>query len=98
MYVLTDCPRDVGNMTKFAASFLPMNCHIMSECTAVECCIDFQDPLQQTIHFFLDLDMCMKTLRVGIEDIVSERTLFSYQYGMKDGRKVFFLRIRSLFF
>lgn len=54
----------------------------MSHCTGVECCLDLHDPLQQTIHFFLDLDFCMQTLRVGVETLVYERTLFSYQYGM----------------
>ena len=54
----------------------------MSRCTAVECCIDFHDPLQQTLHFFLDLDFCMQTFRVGIENLLDERTLFSYQYGI----------------
>lgn len=70
----------VGNMSELSST-LPISCHLMSHCTAVECCLDFRDPLQQTIHFFLDLDLCLQTLKVGIEKLAFERTLFSYQYG-----------------
>ncbi|XP_062616058.1 uncharacterized protein LOC134277763, partial [Saccostrea cucullata] len=78
-----DCPLDVGNMTQLTSS-LPISCHLMSHCTAVECCLDFQDPLQQTIHFLLNLDLCLQTLKVGIEKLSYEKTLFSYQYGVED--------------
>eukprot|EP00105_Crassostrea_gigas_P044414 XP_019928562.1 PREDICTED: uncharacterized protein LOC105342368 [Crassostrea gigas] len=78
-----DCPLDVGNMTELS-DVLPISCHLMSHCTGVECCLDLHDPLQQTIYFFLDLDFCLQTLRVGVETLVYEKTLFSYQYGVKD--------------
>lgn len=78
--VFADCPLDVGNMTELS-DVLPISCHLMSHCTGVECCLDLHDPLQQTIYFFLDLDFCLQTLRVGVETLVYEKTLFSYQYG-----------------
>ncbi|XP_062579219.1 uncharacterized protein LOC134241150, partial [Saccostrea cucullata] len=78
-----DCPLAIGNLTEITSG-LPLSCHIKSQCTAIECCLDLQDPLQQTIHFFLDLDLCLQTLKAGIENYVYERTLFSFSYGSQD--------------
>lgn len=63
-------------------SGLPLSCHIKDHCTAIECCLDLQSPLQQTIHFFMDLDLCLQTLKLGIENLMFETTLLSYAYGL----------------
>lgn len=84
-YVLciSDCPLNVGNLTRFGQN-IPISCHLKEHCTAVECCIDFQDPLQQTFHLFVDLNLCLQTFEIGIEKFVEKRTLFTYTYGVQD--------------
>lgn len=68
-------------MTEIATD-LPLSCHIKDHCTAIECCLDLQSPLQQTIHFFMDLDLCLQTLKLGIENLTFETTLLAYKYGV----------------
>lgn len=77
----SDCPLAMEAM-KQIPSGLPLSCHIKDHCTAIECCLDLQSPLQQTIHFFMDLDLCLQTLNLGIENLTFETTLLSYAYGL----------------
>jgi hypothetical protein len=58
-----------------------ISCYLKSKCTAVECCLDVQDPLQQTLHFSLDLDLCQQILEISVEKLVERKALFSYNYG-----------------
>lgn len=77
----SDCPLAMETMTQIPSG-LPLSCHIKDHCTAIECCLDLQSPLQQTIHFFMDLDLCLQTLKLGIENLTFETTLLSYAYGL----------------
>uniref|UniRef100_K1PXP9 Uncharacterized protein n=1 Tax=Magallana gigas TaxID=29159 RepID=K1PXP9_MAGGI len=74
-----DCQESIDKMTEIATD-LPLSCHIKHHCTAIECCLDLQSPLQQTIHFFIDLDLCLQTLKLGIENLMFETTLLAYKY------------------
>ena len=78
---VSDCPLTVGNMTAIPSG-VPLSCHLREHCTAIECCLDLQSPLQRTIHFHLDLDLCLQTLKLGIENLTYEKTLISYSYGL----------------
>lgn len=61
-----------------------INCYLKSKCTAVECCLDVQDPLQQTLHFSLDLDLCQQILEINVDKLEETKALFSYNYGIVD--------------
>lgn len=58
-----------------------ITCYLASKCTAVQCCLDVQDPLQQTLHFSMDLDLCLQVLEISLEKLVEKKALFSYSYG-----------------
>ena len=78
---VSDCPLSVGDMTAIPSG-VPLSCHLKEHCTAIECCLDLQSPLQRTFHFYLDLDLCLQTLKLGIENLTYEKTLLSYSYGL----------------
>lgn len=59
-----------------------ITCYLEPKCTAVQCCLDVQDPLQQTLHFSMDLDLCLQVLEISLEKLVEKKALFSYSYGM----------------
>lgn len=59
-----------------------ITCYLASKCTAVQCCLDVKDPLQQTLHFSMDLDLCLQVLEISLEKLVEKKALFSYSYGM----------------
>ncbi|XP_060567959.1 uncharacterized protein LOC132726631 [Ruditapes philippinarum] len=72
----SECSADI------ALSPLPeyISCYISDVCTSVQCCLEV-DIIQTSVQFSLTIDACNNKLHVGIENMVIEKELGSYEYG-----------------
>lgn len=58
-----------------------ISCYLKPRCTGVECCLDVSDPLDQTLKFSMNLDLCNQILEISVEKLVEKKNLFFYSYG-----------------
>ena len=49
----------------------------------VDCCVDVET-LQRSMNAFVNVDLCNYQLRVGIDKIRFNRTLYGYKWGELD--------------
>lgn len=79
MFVMTECPRSSLYMKPDLSSH-PVLCTVSSKCTEVRCCVDVQ-PVARKFEAFIDIDPCLHTMSVGIEDYKTDINLQTYTYG-----------------
>lgn len=81
VFCILDCLLNVGNLIRFGQNIF-ISCYFKEYCIVVECCIDFQDLLQQIFYLFVDLNFCFQIFEIGIEKFVEKRIFFIYIYGV----------------
>ncbi|XP_052083594.1 uncharacterized protein LOC127720893 [Mytilus californianus] len=78
---------DSWNSECLASISLPVlppttKCHLFNSCTFISCCVEVP-VLQRSFNMFMNLDACNLKLTVGIEKLLFEQMLSSYQWGTK---------------
>ena len=70
-------PPNIASLGSLTAG---VSCHITDTCTGVSCCLD-PTTTSQPIRAYLTIDSCDYKLKVGIERLYFELSLFDYQMG-----------------
>ena len=64
------------------------SCHLYDYCTGLTCCTEV-DIIGRSINTYLTLDPCNRQLKVGIERLGLNVSLFDYSYGQLEHLRLF---------
>ena len=60
------------------------SCHILPDCTSIDCCVDVSFLANRSINIQVAMDPCGSVLSLNIEKFQHNVTLYNYQFGKLD--------------